>query len=477
MTRLSWLALVVLAVLPYVRAAGAPLVYDDRTLLDNRWLVREAGPASVFQHDYWYGTRHAGSDLYRPLTILSLAWNMHALPSKEGMRGVNVALHAVAVLLAWVMLGAIVSSEAAWIGAALFAVHPLGSEAVLWAVGRAEILAAICGLAAFVLLVKGKSRPLAAAAFLAALCFKESALAWLAVGAAWFALAAEARPRTFRSAASSAAPFLAAAGVYAALRAAAVGWVRYPPPFIDNPLAAVDPLTRAVNAVLLFGRYLVKMALPGALSVEYGFDQLAVVPAWPWGVPAAVVLAAGIVVGIVVLHRRGHRTAAFLAAFVPAAFVVTANLAFPIGTIFAERLAYTPLLGACGLLGLALASIPRLPWRRVAVAALLTALGTRTVVRCGDFASAATLAEATVAASPRSVKALFNAGRTRLRQGDAAGGTALLRQAVAIWPEYAGAWRALAEAYGAQGDAAAAAEARSRAESAARRPGAADEPL
>ena len=83
MKSLRWIALAVLALIPYLGAIHAPLIYDDRTLLDNSWLVREAGPVSVFRHDYWFGTKHERSDLYRPLTVLSLAWNARATPSKE----------------------------------------------------------------------------------------------------------------------------------------------------------------------------------------------------------------------------------------------------------------------------------------------------------------------------------------------------------------------------------------------------------
>jgi tetratricopeptide (TPR) repeat protein len=265
--------------------------------------------------------------------------------------------------------------------------------------------------------------------------------------------------------------------LYAALRIAAVGWSRHAPPFVDNPLAGADVATRAVNAVLLFGRYLAKMLWPQSLSVEYGFDQIPVVTVVPWGGLAAAAIAAALIAGIVVLHRRGHRAAAFVVAFVPAAFVVTANLFFPIGTIFAERLAYTPLMGFCGLAGLALAAIPRQAFRNAAVALLLVALAGRSFVRCADYASLTALSEATAAASPRSVKALYNAGRTRLRQGDAAGASALLESAVEIRPDYPSAWRVLAEAYTALGDPARAQSAAARADAAAARAAPDDEPL
>ncbi len=477
MKHLRWIALVALAVFPYLGAIHAPLLYDDRTLLDNSWLVHEAGPVSVFRHDYWFGTKHGESDLYRPLTVLSLAWNMRVTPSKEGIRGVNVALHAGATLVLWWMLSLLSGtkmgkmgtvplergqSPAAWIGAAVFAVHPLGSEAVLWAVGRAEILAAMVGMVAFVLFVR-RSIALSVGSFFCALCFKESAATWLLIGAAWVAL----RPKEERPPAKlvgiQAAIYLGALAVFGVLRASAVGWGGTSPPFIDNPLAGADLPTRAVNAVLLFGRYVGKMLWPRTLSVEYGFDQLAVVPLFPWGFIGAVAIVAVVVVAVVTLHRRGHVTAAFLIAFVPCAFAVTGNLAFPIGTIFAERLAYLPLAGLCGLLGLALASIPKAAWRGALVGLVLVACGTRTIARGGDYRDLATLSEATAAASPRAVKALANAGRTRLRQGRADLAVPLLERAVAIWPDYEKAWGYLAEAYAVSGDEARAADARRRA--------------
>jgi hypothetical protein len=485
MRYLRWIALGVLALIPYLGAIRAPLLYDDRTLLDNPWLVHEAGPVSVFRHDYWHGTKHDGSDLYRPLTVLSLAWNMRAAPTKEGVRSVNFAAHALATLALFWMLCAIASRNAAWIGAALFAVHPLASETVLWAVGRAEILVAILGIASFVLFVRlygerglgGHRLALSLAAFFAALCFKESAATWLVIGAAWIALRPKGDGAPARIVAARAVCYVATFAAYGALRASVVGWGRHDPPFIDNPLVQADAATRAVNAVLLFARYVAKMLWPKTLSVEYGFDQIPVVPVLPWGAIGALAIAACIVAAVVLLHRKGHATAAFLTAFVPSAFAVTGNFAFPIGTIFAERLAYLPLAGMCGLFGLALAAIPKSSWRAVVVLVLLVACGARAIARGGDYHDVATLSEATAEASPRAVKALANAGRIRLRQEHAVLALPLLEKAVAIRPDYARAWELLAEAYAASGDRARAEDARRRAKDAASRATTGDEPL
>jgi hypothetical protein len=491
MKRLGWIALAVLALIPYVGAIHAPLIYDDRTLLDNPWLVREAGGLSVFQHDYWYGTKHESSDLYRPLTVLSLAWNVRATPSKEGIRAVNLAAHVLATLaLAW-MLGTIIDRQkgtvpgkrgqspslpsAAWTGAALFAVHPLASEAVLWVVGRAEIFSAALGMLAFILFVRldekrgpdGTGLALSVAAFFAALCFKESAATWLAIGVAWLWLGRGRGALPARILALRAACYLSALAAFGVLRASVVGWAPHSPPFVDNPLVRVDAATRVANSVLLFARYVAKMLWPRTLSVEYGFDQIPVVPSLPWGALCAALLVAGIVGSVVALRRRGRADAAFLVAFVPAAFVVTGNFAFPIGTMFGERLAYLPLAGMCGLSGLALAAIPGHLWRGAVVSILLVACGARTIVRGGDYRDVATLSEATAEASPRAVKALVNAGRVRLRQGRAALAVPPLEAAVSLWPDYARAWELLADAYTATGDGTRAADARRRASAAA----------
>lgn len=475
-TAVAAVALVILASAGYLGSLGHPLMHDDRTRLDSAWLAERAGPVEAFKRDFWYGTRHEGSDLYRPVTILSLAWNRRVAASREGFRGVNLALHAVAVLavaawLAWIVrrLGDLPhdrAQAAVFIGAALFAVHPLGSEAVLWAVGRAEMLAAIFGIVAFLGFTSSGSaarRWAGAAAWFLALGSKESAASWpLLAAAAWALTPRTTRPR-LRELARRALPYGLALAAFVLLRGTAVGWGTKSPPFVDNPLVGADAATRIANAVLLHARMAGKALWPATLSVEYGYDQIPVVPWVPWGaVGAAAVLAAW--AAIARFLRRFGPAAVFLWCVPPLASAVTGHLLFPIGTIAADRLAYLPLAGWCGLAGYALAAIPAPAWRRaLPVAAILAALGARTWVRSGDYRDLATFHEATAAASPRAVKALANVGRTRLKTGRAAEAVEPLERAVAILPGYARAWSLLAEAYAATGRREEAAAAASRA--------------
>jgi hypothetical protein len=472
---LWWLSLAVLAALPYALSLGNPLIHDDRTLLDNAWLRNEAGAASVLAHDFWFGTQHAGSDLYRPLTVLSLAWNLRWAPGRGEFHAVNLLLHAGSVLLVAAALRAIrrvlvrprgapfAPSDppdlpfAAWAGAAIWAVHPLASEAVLLAVGRAEILAAGLGLASFLLFLRAEERdgtggwPLAASAglFLLALLAKESAAAWTFLLAAWWAARRAAGTPPRGSTLARVAAFGVVLTLYLVLRAWAVGFAPHAPPAIDNPLAAADVATRVANAVLLLGRYALKMLLPFRLTTEYGFDETRIVPLLPWGAAAAAGLVAAWGTILTLLLRRTSAAAAFLWAWIPAAFAVTGNLLFPIGTIFGERLAYMPLAGACGLAGASIAAIPGAAWRRgAAIGSILVLASSRTAVRAGDFRSLVAFHEATASASPRSAKALLNLGRTRLeiehRPAEAAD---ILARAAELMPDNAQTLRLLSKAY------------------------------
>jgi len=475
-------ALLALAALPYAVSLDAPLLYDDRTLLDNRWLVEEADPGSVWSHDYWHGTRHEGSDLYRPLTILGLAMNLRVAPTPSGIRGVNLLLHGLTAATAWwalcqifLLLGAPapLARGVAWAAAALFAVHPLASEAVLFAVGRAELLAAGLSLAAFAVALHGQRSGNrwfvlgSALPFGLALAAKESAAAWLAIVALW-AVAVRGREVQTRLLAYQGGAWAAMFLFFLVVRGRVVGWTAATPYWVDNPLALVDPVTRFGNACLLFVRYLAKMAWPRVLSVHYEFDQIRVV-----GLTAAVVAGLAIAASWVwaaLLLKRRSTSASFLWCALPASFAITGNFFLPIGTIFAERLAYLPLVIFCGLVVSLAARLPvprKAAW--LVLAGLLVVLAVRGGLRGQDLRSKSVFVEAEARSSPRSVKALANLGRTRMRTGRIPEAIEPLESAVAIWPDYRRALLLLAGAYGALGDAGQERVFRGRAEEAAER--------
>ena len=76
--------------------------------------------------------------------MLSYVANARVDGGPRGFHAVNVPLHvAVALALYALALQLLAAPTAAWIAAALFAVHPIHTEAVTGIVGRAELLAAL----------------------------------------------------------------------------------------------------------------------------------------------------------------------------------------------------------------------------------------------------------------------------------------------------------------------------------------------
>jgi tetratricopeptide (TPR) repeat protein len=114
----------------------------------------------------------------RPLTYLTF-WLNRAMGGHDalGYHAVNLALHLTAVLLAYECLARLMDRRAAWLAAALFAVHPLQAEAVDYIWARAIVLAAVFVFASLLAWMNG--RPwLSVALFALALLAKEECAAF-----------------------------------------------------------------------------------------------------------------------------------------------------------------------------------------------------------------------------------------------------------------------------------------------------------
>jgi flagellin-like protein len=151
---LRWIVLPVLAAVlacaAYINALDNPFVYDDHdTVVGNASLVDVSNVKFVLIHSP-----------FRPVVNVSYAidrWLWGYRPF--GYHLTNITLHAIAVLLLFAWLRRVLSDAgaaratdaAAFVGAALFAVHPLQSEAVVYVSGRSELMCAVWFLAALLL--------------------------------------------------------------------------------------------------------------------------------------------------------------------------------------------------------------------------------------------------------------------------------------------------------------------------------------
>ncbi len=149
-------ALVGLTLLAYGPALGAGFVWDDDAYVTgNRTLRTLAGLWAIW-------TQPGATPQYYPLTFTSF-WLEYQLwgPAPAGYHIVNVLLHAANATLVWRLLRRL-TVPAAWLAAAVFALHPVHVESVAWVTERKNVLSGLCylgALGAVLPLVDGRVLP------------------------------------------------------------------------------------------------------------------------------------------------------------------------------------------------------------------------------------------------------------------------------------------------------------------------------
>lgn len=431
-TRRAALATVVLAALvalAYGRAPRGAFVFDDHELVVENPLVRESPgrPGALFGRD-----GEAAGFAYRPVRVLSYQVD-HLLGGGLDPRVFHLsnllwhlATSVALFLLARSMIG---SDEAALVAAAIFAVHPAGSEAVAYVSGRRDLLCGFFGLlalgAAWRLLSARASGTghqrgavvVALACGLLALGSKETAIvlapiAWLMT----FVRPPDPAPRaTSRARVGALVAGAGALAVAAALYRERIG------PIVAR--AGSSPIARQPALTLrVLGRYLRLAAFPDDLRADYrsGAFELPREAFEPRTIAAGFAVSGVAVLGVALLRRgavAGLGLLWFLVALLPVAQVV------PYSEVVAEHNAYLPLAGLAlaagdGYARVRRASGPR--WRAaaaLAVALLVAGFAFRTHRRVDDWHDEESLWRATLEVAPDSRRALHNLGATLAAQG------------------------------------------------------------
>ncbi len=477
-----WVLLACAALLPYGNALRADFTYDDGGLILENPSVAPERPWSVsLTAPYWPEKNQAG--LYRPLTAFTYRWQLgvwgrNPLP----FHALNLALHAGVCFLLFALLRRLAPARPGFALAAalLFAVHPVHTEAVTSIVGRAELLAALFGLAGYLLWLEAAAASRRRAIGLAGasgLCFflaaasKESAAVWpaLLVLHRLFRLPGLAEDRSSRTKAPTRASALGGfltrdlwawggVALYLLLRRIALGSFLGlgEVSFVDNPLFHASLSTRLLTAAKALWIGIARTLAPFTLQPDYSFDSIPL--ASSWFSPAALGLLAWIALLLLALRaRRTRPLLAWSAFFYAATILPVSNLVIPIGTIFAERLLYLPSLGLLALVALLPSLLARefptgrgvTTARRLAPAllALLLLLGAaRTWARNRDWADDAALFEKAARTQPKSAKVQNNLGSVRGKAGRWKEAEAAYRAALAIHEDYPASWNGLGNA-------------------------------
>lgn len=344
--RLALPLLLMLCAATYLPTLQGGFVWDDHQLVGDRAELLAHGSLRDFFSTSLFGAAWGEtlSVYYRPMVLLSLALDQRLWEGDPfGFHLQNLGWHLLAVGVCHALLRRLASPAGALVGTALFAMHPLQSEAVGWISGRAEPMALV-GMTLAVLLAwparPGAARSLGAGlSLLLALLTKETALTTLAL-VPMLDVARWGRPRG----ATRYAALLAAVGLWAAMRAAAgVGAPALQASFGPAELASA---LRYYPALLWW-----PWPLTGTQSV------VTVDPAGPGTLATVALLAA---MGGLAWRGRGVARAGLLFALL--AFAITLPAVLRTGFL-GDRYVYIPLLG----MGVAVAHAWPASWPRAAL--------------------------------------------------------------------------------------------------------------
>jgi tetratricopeptide (TPR) repeat protein len=412
-------ALCAIALIAYADSLGLGLALDSRVIVLGDSRIRDASAHNlglILSTDYWWPK--AVDRLYRPMTTLSFLFNYAILGNGENPAGyhfVNLLLHmGNALLLYGLGLRLFARAGPAFFAAALWASHPIGTECVANAAGRADLLATMAilgGLLFYARMTHGTGRlgwrRLAAFFAIAAagVFSKETAatlvgllLLWdLAfTGGPWRANLFRRLPAYAAAAAALALLWIARLVVFRSLP-----WPQQP--FVDNPAAWAGFWTARLTALKALGIELWLLVWPLPLSSDRSYNQIPL--AAPSDAGAWLALLAIVAISAAAIVRRKKDPVLFWAAgFMGITLLPVSNLIFLIGAISGERFLYLPSVGFSVALAALAYRLKRPKVTHIVLSMVVALYAGRAMARNLDWDNEIALATADLRAAPHSFR-------------------------------------------------------------------------
>jgi Flp pilus assembly protein TadD len=417
--------LCILAITAYSSAMSNGFVWDDHEQVVMNASLRPGAPLRRLGGANNWGLARAGVqehiNYYRPLQMVTYRLTAEVCGfDARAFHTVNLGFHILAVLLVFALFYKLTGRMAlAFAGAALFAVHPIHTEAVDWIAALPDIGCTVCFLLAFLIFVLAQGRRsqtppdepprrfpvffLAAsyAAFAAALLWKESAIVFpLIVMAYVFCLDEPATAiRRAGSALRRSLPYWCILGLYFLLRLQVLGFV-----VTRQRNWILSRFEFGLTALNLMSAYCWKLIAPIHLNAYYVFVPVRTLRD-PRALTAILFLILAAVAIVYGLRRAPLTSFAALWGFIS---LIPALNVYAVGrNVFAERYLYLPSVGFCFLIVLMAARAgDTLPVRlrpfalAVVLAAVLLMFTGQTFARNPVWKDDATLFTRTLESSP-----------------------------------------------------------------------------
>ncbi len=481
--------LVALSIIPYINCLKNEFVLDDtRLIVDNPFIKNPENIGEAFHNDFWWGTTLGFSGLYRPVTIISYIANY----SVSGLNPLfyhffNIILHLMVVLSIYTFLILLYEDRfVAFLATALFAVHPIHTEAVTWISGRPDLLAAFfffSSLTIFTKLCRNKRSRITSLSllffslilYLLALLSKENSIVLVGIlPIILYFLAAKKSSNTIgttirsvfgRSALLKYSGYIAITGIYLLLRWNMLGHIAFRPhaAVLGNPLIEANLYERIVTSSFLFLKYLMLTIAPVWLSIDYTAWQIPL-SSFPLSVLdfISLIVVAGFLFFLVFTFIKSSRWF-FPLAFFAVTYSIVSNIFYIVWIMFTERFIYIPSLAFFVLFALTcdliLRRINMAEKRRLylyisyaAIGLILALFAARTFVRNDDWRNESVLWTQTVRVVPRSAAAHANLGKVLMQIGKTREAEAEFLHSISIYPGRAELYINLADLYANQED-------------------------
>jgi protein O-mannosyl-transferase len=466
------LAVALLALLASATSLANGFVYDDGPIVEANPRVHTLARFwQIFAQPYW--PPGWGDANYRPLTIFSFAlqWAV-GNGSPAVFHAANVLLYVATCVAVFALARLVLPEAAAWLAAALFAVHPVHVEAVGNVVGQPELVVALCSTLAVAAYVRARkaatgqfaaSRRTAAAiggAYVVACLSKETGFflpglllaAELTIVGAYLPVARRPLLNRLRETWPSYATCAAIAGAYLGVRHAVLGGLG------DDPNSVVALLGHKARLLTMLGvvpEWARLLLWPARLAADYSPPAIRIHGGFAWAlVPAAGILVACV---LVCLADSRRRVATFGIAWLAVALFPVNNLYVRSGVILAERTLFLPSVGVVLAVGVG-ATLAAARWgsgrlrlRRPMVAvplALVLATGIAASVRRQRvWRSNDDFYRSIVDDAPLGYRAHYMHGMWLFEKGRRAEGERHVRTAIALFPYDAEPYTDLANEY------------------------------
>uniref|UniRef100_UPI00358ED8E0 protein O-mannosyl-transferase TMTC3 n=1 Tax=Myxine glutinosa TaxID=7769 RepID=UPI00358ED8E0 len=474
------LCLAALVSICYFNSLFGGFVFDDISAIQDNKDLRPTTPlVNLFRNDFW-GTpmsEERSHKSYRPMTVLTFRLNyLFSGLNPAPYHLANCVLHWLVCLLYLATCYILVPTHAARFAAALFAVHPIHTEAVTGVVGRAELLSSICFLAALLCYSKSKGpqnsivwKAIAgtvALIFLATLC-KEQGITVVGVCCIYEVFVAQ--NLSLGELCSTALQLLQGKG------AGSPAWLRTTslkilvlllctlalvlvrvqviqsqlPVFtrFDNPAAVTSSPARQLtyNYLLSLNGWL--LLAPSALCCDWTMGSVPLVQSVfdPRNMATVVfyVIMGSLAWRTVWADTQEDRALSVALALTVLPFLPASNLFFPVGFVVAERVLYLPSMGFCLATGLG--------WQRLAsrrqlylfvsfgFAFLLATHGMKTLIRNHDWRTEYSLFTSALKVNKHNAKLWNNVGHALENQKAFGDALRYFVQATRVQPDDVGA--------------------------------------